>query len=407
MYVIVEEQLREKETLSPSVSFFSKQHLHHVLCAFLSEHASDACTVARPSWVATHSKDMYAQLPAVLANRTLLYLGDSVSYEEYLQLAALVALHAKNSPRVATPLLAGAAAPTLPRPKCGAALNQCFNTGCQEWTETGFRLCYLAAGRFGRKLLRHPHGSHPDWSACFDPDLVLGSAIACAFAFGVLSSRSSSTRRDIVVANAGVHHAHRDGLTLNVESLLKEMGNNTRRGGRPCLLWRETFPQHFNTTTGTFGGFFGGRCSDGPQCRAITADALKGGRQMFNGVTNPLVSQAGIPIIRVFNAALSFWQLHPDCYEHSSSRRSCNPEHSSCAETAIAGNSETETGRGEDDEEGGRRLAEMLGLKYMAPSFIGGAGAGQQADCTHFPHSPVHELSRVLTMNAVERECGL
>ena len=374
----------ETTRVSPDVGFFGARHLHDVLCGLLSDLASESCTLSRPSWAPTAAA-MYTSLPHALANRTMLYLGDSLSFEEYLQMASLVAAHTR-SPGAAAPLVAPQPS-TRPPHECGVRLHAlgCFGTGCRRWRDTGFQLCYVAAGRKGTVRLSGEH----DWAACFDPDLVLGDALACAYAFGVLSRRR--TRRDVVIANAGAHHERLEGLVINVQSLLGEIRGGSRGGA--CVLWRESFPQHFNTTTGTFGGFFGGDCFHGPQCRSIAPQSLGTSRQMFNDVSGPLIERAAVPMVRVFRATLPFWQLHPNCYQHASAQRSCDPESPRCLDTVVKAGA-----RG-----GGPRHRPLAELRYMAPGFV---GPGKSADCTHFPFSPVHEFARVMTLNAVEQECS-
>lgn len=95
---------------------------------------------------------------------------------------------------------------------------------------------------------------------------------------------------------------------------------------KPCLLWRETLPQHFASADGTFpranlsasetrDGIRSARCrAAAAQCAPLRAEAVFGpGGQKFNEAVNGVLERARIPLLRVYRRATACWGLHTDC----------------------------------------------------------------------------------------------
>jgi len=128
----------------------------------------------------------------------------------------------------------------------------------------------------------------------------------------------------VVVANIGIHFNEPAALQKQVSSFIRwhagARGNGTLIGRRPCVLWRQTLPQHFPTHDGTYqrGWLFDEACglqgfpTSQSGCVPVPP-ALNSSQQRFNDVTDGMVSAAQIPAIASWNLAASLWKEHPGC----------------------------------------------------------------------------------------------
>lgn len=175
-------------------------------------------------------------------------------------------------------------------------------------------------------------------------------ALECMMAGGLIAPH------DVAVANEGLHHVcmraspsgasaacSRGGgvattLNTHVQALLAWL-TATRADARPCVVWRETLPQHFPTADGTFeqltecphqqrheqpsaslplppgsAGLHQKAREHQPADHASCKPMPSGVRsQAFNDEVTPLVAAAGVPLARVFEPLRALWADHGGC----------------------------------------------------------------------------------------------
>jgi len=110
------------------------------------------------------------------------------------------------------------------------------------------------------------------------------------------------TQDDIVIVNAGLHFVDRPSKRLLGHSVQRFVDSYWALSGKaPMLWWRETSPQHFPGT----GGYD----------RVAFQTAGKRGcgnssTNEFNEITTPIIEQAKLPIIRIFDGTSRFHKVH-------------------------------------------------------------------------------------------------
>ena len=104
---------------------------------------------------------------------------------------------------------------------------------------------------------------------------------------------------DVAIFNFGMHsHYNATTITIEVGEWLQTV---QALSPRPHIIWRETSPQHFETTGGLYnsapltttqGVHIAGSC--------VTDDNVD---NPFNVASNPLVERAGLPVLRIFGVS--------------------------------------------------------------------------------------------------------
>lgn len=102
----------------------------------------------------------------------------------------------------------------------------------------------------------------------------------------------------ICVFNGGLHYenasAFRDAFLERALSLISSRRNST------SFIWSETTPQHFASPDGAFAGHGDNDCS--PR-KAVSS-------HFSNAIANPLLKQAGVPILYIEQMTMSQWDAH-------------------------------------------------------------------------------------------------
>ena len=140
----------------------------------------------------------------------------------------------------------------------------------------------------------------------------------CVSEMGLIGSN------DVVVANAGVHHNDVRTLKANVIHFLSWW---QQTAARPCVLWRQTLPQHFDTANGTYSPVASLTSKErlwlvkdwkfeafreihhSPNC----CKPVHQPSQKFGATADPLIAQAGIPIIDLYQVGAPLWWAHTGC----------------------------------------------------------------------------------------------
>jgi hypothetical protein len=122
------------------------------------------------------------------------------------------------------------------------------------------------------------------------------------------------TSRDVLLVNSGVHFNEISAYRDSIDSFLR-WHTSTPRLKRPCTLWRETMPQHWDhTKDGTYLNESNTRNVSGNSaaypCRSLSYRLPQGSRQKWNNLANPRMLHAGVPIVRMFDAFVPHFLLH-------------------------------------------------------------------------------------------------
>lgn len=231
------------------------------------------------------------RLLSLLAGRTLLLLGDSVSEQHFhgtrvdprpwLSLLSIVSL----TLRIFHPVLAALACSLLTEhqpswwPSHATAAELWKTRSCLPF-DGDVLLCYVSAGKAQERQALRP------W---------------------ILSARLRLALRpsDVVLINVGLHYANASAaatcFTQLVGPLLGRDANLS--SSPPLLIWRETSPQHF----------VGGRYpSLAPErgCVPLATGADCRDCNLYNEAINPLAQRDGLPILRVWSSASAYWNEH-------------------------------------------------------------------------------------------------
>ena len=227
-------------------------------------------------------------LPQALANRTLLLTGDSVTRHAFHVLVRLIA------------------APHKLRNPVGNLVS------CHVW-KSAFRLCLTEAGGDGGEPLKRQADGSLNRSECLRPHAGIGWwGINPSDVFACLAEMQVIGDDSIVISNFGLHHNDLGSLQRNVKSFLAWRHASPTR---PCIVWRETTPQHFASSDGTFQHGDGPwRSSDplgrAPCCARLNHTEVAGQHQRFNEVSTPMLLRAGVHVARVWTALAPHWDLH-------------------------------------------------------------------------------------------------
>ena len=200
-----------------------------------------------------------------LAGSTVLFNGDSISVEHWMATACALLPGAHTwSTRVSISSLASKSRRTTQA--------MCVSLGREGQNAT--RLCYSRLESAALRL------------ACDN----LGPA-------------------DVVVANWGVqYHTHTGKASVYLTNVTAETIRALTarpRWVRPLIIWRETAPQHFPADTGNYGGDRLWWTTQHANCMPIQRLDLS-----FNEVVNPMLRQARIPILPVWEPSLPHYNAH-------------------------------------------------------------------------------------------------
>lgn len=269
---------------------------------------AESC-IALPRW-ANKSEGLpglFRGLPSVLRNRTLVFVGDSSSDELASDLAWAVTVYRGGE-----------------RPR----RHHHHGAMCCSWDSTGFSVCSIVAGREGGilRLPQHADG-RPECSklADFDDDLSglqLKDVVACLHHI----FPTGRSHRNVVVVNEG-GASQQDGSwnyipnRLRYESLIQGLLSwyyKTELIRRPILIWREALPEHYATDAGGWDRSQGEAClstedgGGGGGCQPL-ARLHVASQQMANDLALPVIAKTTVPVVRAFEAAKEFWDMHPGC----------------------------------------------------------------------------------------------
>jgi hypothetical protein len=92
----------------------------------------------------------------------------------------------------------------------------------------------------------------------------------------------------------------------------------------PCLVWRQTLPQHFSTSDGVYerdhervhagvAATARDRSKLSKGCCEPLNEGLLGGEQKFNDVTDAMLKGSGIRIANLYKAFVPLYQQHVGC----------------------------------------------------------------------------------------------
>jgi hypothetical protein len=276
--------------------------------------AKEACELfpgwAWPSKGPPDATTTYTQLPNALRHRKLVLVGDSLMYYSWKQFTSDLRT---NTNRTAFGLK-----------KYGNGVMLCGTVSAQN-----FSVCHVEAGKSNglTRFSRDKWGAI-DKTSCMKAaksDLEnanLGDALACLSVKGLIVSQ------DIVLVNAGVHHSMHPETTLrlNVLEVVSWYKGFKPQTSRPCVIWKQTLPQHFQSADGGYLGaanihnvpeaeFDALMSRPGGCCTAIVPNnsATSNSCQRFNTISDPLVKEAKIPQVNIYKALAAVPFLHNGC----------------------------------------------------------------------------------------------
>eukprot|EP00667_Euglena_gracilis_P017123 EG_transcript_18001 len=119
-----------------------------------------------------------------------------------------------------------------------------------------------------------------------------------------------ATNNSIVVVNSGLHFhqpkPYRNRLQRFVNHHLRFIADHPKR---PTVVWAETPPQHF---AGTPNGYFDpGRKKKWSAARCVPVNRLAAWKTDWrNRLAEGLMAQAGIPVLRLWDATVNLWDFH-------------------------------------------------------------------------------------------------
>ena len=288
---------------------------------------------------------------------TLYLVGDSVMQGMFLTLRNVLGYsRGADDPSAPSGLLCHILRPTATKPWHA------------PWSRFN-RVCLMQTGRqdVGRAYAGAPTGARP--ISCPGEDLLtppleraccaktsavdfkflrLGDALRCLSLYRHFDGRRHVS--DTVVVNAGVHHGR--GVRLGGHSLATEVHaiiawHKSQGSASPCVLWRETLPQHFQTLDGAFpecssccGRSLREDCwlpnrSDAAYAQCCAPLTSHAGTQPFNNVSTPIVQSAGIPIVRIYTRLAPMWQSHIGCPSAHPGYPDCTHLHPDGAKVAV------------------------------------------------------------------------
>lgn len=127
-------------------------------------------------------------------------------------------------------------------------------------------------------------------------------------------------QRDVLEINSGVHENLESDILNNSVAVAHGVAATMPKNAKgPVVLWRETTPQHFQSSNGMYPGRgFGkpGRCS-AMTPEMLLGKGLKGAcrpecthANIRNELTNPVLAESSVPILKVWQGLVPFYDQH-------------------------------------------------------------------------------------------------
>lgn len=315
------------------VAAWTRHHCSSQRCTIAD--ARRQCRSTFPSWATPSTRAALLAMPRLLANRSLLLVGDSTMKQVWQAFVTGTGMR-RLCPQSDFVLCGSSESEELTRSPLRIVKRDLLT--CAEWPALAFSLCTVEAGRRGgeRRVPRDASGS-VDARACSNFtstsirefwEVHLGDALEC------FTSMQLVHPQDIVVVNVGVHHPNSGTLRDNVNGFLKWAGkvqSASANHGQPCILWRQTFPQHFSTPTGVYATAQAKSTSRaGGCCKPIEYHGDGGGnlrlgrphskinleyqsQQKHNDVTNLIIKDTSIPSLHMYPVLEPLYWAHPGC----------------------------------------------------------------------------------------------
>jgi hypothetical protein len=126
-----------------------------------------------------------------------------------------------------------------------------------------------------------------------------------------ISAGNVTSPEDILVLNFGLHFHTSTTILPYLEELVFEWGELQSPFERPILLWRETSPQHFNSSDEPElpMGYHVSLTKD-PFCVPLEDYNVAYKQDFRNRLANHFVGGANIPVMRIYNVTRSQWDVH-------------------------------------------------------------------------------------------------
>jgi len=127
-------------------------------------------------------------------------------------------------------------------------------------------------------------------------------------------------QRDVLEINSGVHDNLEDDIVNNSVAVARAVADAMPSKAKgPIVLWRETTPQHFQSSNGMYPGRGFGKPK---RCSAMTPEmllgkGLKGACQpecthanIRNELTNAVLAKSSVPVLHVWQGLIPFYDQH-------------------------------------------------------------------------------------------------
>jgi hypothetical protein len=102
-------------------------------------------------------------------------------------------------------------------------------------------------------------------------------------------------------------------LASHVNGLVNWVQEQKQKQTAPCVLWRQTLPQHFHTQTGIYGESHSVLDqARGKGCCTPLEEAQQG-EQKFNDFSDKLMTEAAIRIVPVYRSIAPLYMQHTAC----------------------------------------------------------------------------------------------
>ena len=210
------------------------------------------------------------RLLTLLAGRTLLLLGDSVTEQHFHALACQLFGDASQQPKRTATWYAAT-----------NAKSELFKTrSCLPFAHDVL-LCYVTAGKSNELQMPRP------W--------ILSGRL-----------RAALQPSDIVLVNVGVHFDAASAAATHYQQLVGPLIDKTK-STPPLVIYRESAPQHFS------GGRYPPTDRNGG-CVPLVTDRLDGPSESvsnrYNRLINPIAEKSGTPILRIWSASAPYYKEH-------------------------------------------------------------------------------------------------
>lgn len=260
-----------------------------------------------PQSVGRSMREILGDLPNLLKDRVVIFIGDSVSELLFTDLSWAINFFGKRRG---------------PAPNRVSGFNG-KGSFCSTWPSS-FSLCLQQAGRSrGVKRVKRSTDGIAICSALSNPinEYRLDDVVECLSALlpGHVRNGSNLLERDVIVVNSGLHHSKSKTLIDNVQGFVDWLKSQRPP---PRAVWYETVPQHFQGSE--YGEWPLGRLNRGQLADDLRCGGAKGAcapisnlpneyNQKYNNVSTRIVDAANIPLVRTFEALAPYWYMHIGC----------------------------------------------------------------------------------------------